>query len=137
MSQKKAAENIDLFEGWIARQTNADFKNLVRRGQLNRQEVAQQVGFAKSVLRQNPAVKARLERLEDDLRPIGILPEKKEQRFKEEKENKPKKYDVEAGQRSNDKRRLQELEAQCLELKAKLKRYEELSEVLTEMGIGL
>ena len=77
MSQKKAAENIDLFEGWIARQTNADFKNLVRRGQLNRQEVAQQVGFAKSVLRQNPAVKARLERLEDDLRPIGILPEKK------------------------------------------------------------
>ncbi|BBI76123.2 hypothetical protein HAALTHF_52920n [Vreelandella aquamarina] len=53
------------------------------------------------------------------------------------KENKPKKYDVEAGQRSNDKRRLQELEAQCLELKAKLKRYEELSEVLTEMGIGL
>jgi len=92
MSQKKAAENIDLFEGWIARQTNADFKNLVRRGQLNRQEVAQQVGFAKSVLRQNPAVKARLERLEDDLRPIGILPEKKEQRFQEEKENKPKKW---------------------------------------------
>ena len=136
MSQKKAAENIDLFEGWIARQTNADFKNLVRRGQLNRQEVAQQVGFAKSVLRQNPAVKARLERLEDDLRPIGILPEK-EQRFQEEKENKPKKYDVEAGQRSNDKRRLQELEAQCLELKAKLKRYEELSEVLTGVGIGL
>lgn len=137
MSQKKAAENIDLFESWIARQTNADFKNLVRRGQLNRQEVASQVGFAKSVLRQNPAVKARLERLEDDLRRIGILPEKTEQRVQQEKENKPKKYDVEASQRSYDKRRLQELEAQNLELKAKLKRYEELSEVLTEMGIEL
>ena len=51
MSQKKAAENIDLFEGWIARQTNADFKNLVRRGQLNRQEVAQQVSDKIQLLR--------------------------------------------------------------------------------------
>jgi phage-related minor tail protein len=135
MSQKKAAENIDLFEGWIGRQTNADFKNLVRRGQLNRQEVANAVGFSKSVLRQNPAVKARLAQLEDDLRPIGILPEKTEQRVQQEKENKPKKYDGEASRRSYDKRRLQELEAQNLELKVKLKRYEELSEVLTEMGI--
>lgn len=137
MSQKKAAENIDLFEGWIAGQTNADFKNLVRRGQLNRQEVAQQVGFSKSVLQQNPAVKVRLEKLENDLRSIGILPEKKVQRVQEEKEDKLKQYDVEASQRSYDKRRLQELEAQCLELKVKLKRYEELSEVLTEMGIEL
>lgn len=135
MSQKKAAENIDLFENWIARQTNADFKNITRRGQLNRQEIAYQTGFAKSVLQQNPSVKARLERLEDDLREKGILPQKTEQRVQQEKENKPKKYDGEASRRSYDKRRLQELEAQNLELKAKLKRYEELSEVLTEMGI--
>jgi len=137
MSQKKAAENIDLFESWIARQTNTDFKNIVRRGQLNRQEIAYGVGFSKSVLRQNPAVKSRLARLEDELRQKGTLPPKTEQLIQEEKENKLKKYDAEASRRSFDKRRLQELEAQNLELKAKLKRYEELSEVLTEMGIEL
>lgn len=137
MSQDRGEENIQKFEAWIASQTNADFKNISYRGSLKRSAIAQGTGFAKSVLQQNPAVKKRLEQLEDELRRKGILPPKTEQRLTEEKENKPKHYDASQNARRWDRNRLQKLEQENLELKTKLRRYEELSEVIAEMGIRL
>ena len=61
------------------------------------------------------------------------MPKKTEQRKAEE--NQPKMYDAEKSARAWDKNRLQKLEQEVIGLKAKLKRYEEIADVITEMGI--
>jgi len=72
--QEKARQNLDDFQSWVATQTDEDFKQIVFRGQLNRGEIAKAVGIGKSALRQNPAIKKALEKLEQDLRNRGVLP---------------------------------------------------------------
>lgn len=69
-----AKANVDTFNRWVEeRRAKGDWDQFVRRGQLNRTEMAKACNFAKSVLRQNPAVKSALEGLEAGLRCDGIL----------------------------------------------------------------
>jgi len=68
-----AEENFQRFVKWISAKTNADFKVLERRGLLNRTEISRECGFARSVLSQNPRIKARLQKLEAELRVQGVL----------------------------------------------------------------
>ena len=72
--QQKADQNLAIFLSWSASKTDADFREVVLRGQLNRKEIARECGFAKSVLLQNPRVRDSLKSLEADLREQGILP---------------------------------------------------------------
>ncbi|XGA78621.1 VPA1267 family protein [Halomonas sp. CH40] len=73
--QERAAANIAKFEVWASeRQVAGDWTDYIRQGQLNRTEIAAECGFAKSALRQNPAVKTALEALEVRLRAEGTLP---------------------------------------------------------------
>lgn len=58
----------------MASKTDADFRDMVVRGQLFRQEIAKECGFATSVLRQNPLVNEALKSLERQLRERGVLP---------------------------------------------------------------
>lgn len=58
----------------MASKTDADFRDMVVRGQLFRQEIAKECGFATSVLRQNPMVNEALKSLERQLRERGVLP---------------------------------------------------------------
>lgn len=69
-----AEENVQAFATWKASKSDDDFRSLVHRGQLSRKEVAIECGFAKSVLDQNPRIKAALRELEDSLRERGVLP---------------------------------------------------------------
>ncbi len=108
---------------------------------LNRGEVAKAIGIGKSALRQNPAIKTALENLEQNLRDRGVLPELTETAQAQRSE--PKRYDPSVNQRAMESRRLSVLEQENIELKArvatleaKLKRYGELSEVLTEFGVA-
>lgn len=139
--QQKARENLDSFQVWVATQTDEDFKQIIHRGQLNRGEVAKAIGIGKSALRQNPAIKEHLKILENDLRERGVLPpltgEAQVQRLA------PKRYDQTENRRVTESRRLSQLEQENVELKAKvteleakLKRYGELSEVLSEFGVA-
>ncbi|OOF29096.1 VPA1267 family protein [Salinivibrio sp. IB872] len=139
--QERARENLVAFQRWAATQTDDDFKQIVFRGQLNRGEVAKAIGIGKSALRQNPAIKSALEHLETDLREKGVLPPLTESAKQQRSEPKP--YDASAKQRSLESKRLSVLEQENIELKArvatleaKLKRYGELSEVLTEFGVA-
>ena len=52
--QQKADQNLAIFLSWSASKTDADFREVVLRGQLNRKEIARECGFAKRVLLQNP-----------------------------------------------------------------------------------
>ncbi|MEZ9369652.1 VPA1267 family protein [Shewanella sp. 10N.286.51.B2] len=137
--QQKAQQNLDAFLEWEATQDDDDFKEIVRRGQLNRVEIAKAVGFGKSTLSQNPAVVKNLKRLEDCLRERGVLPPLTEAAKKET--DKPKQYDNTANRKALDSKRLSALEAENIELKTKVKelkgkleRFGELSETLSEMG---
>lgn len=128
-------ETLAKFIAWEKSMTNSGFKQIVFRGNLNRGEIAKGCGFAKSVLRSNPAIKDRLEKLENKLRKNGVLPDKTEAKI--EADSQPKKYDGQKNKRNQDQNRLRRLEQENLELKAKLRRLEELSEVLSDMGISV
>ncbi|MDO2952876.1 MULTISPECIES: VPA1267 family protein [Gammaproteobacteria] len=139
--QERARQNLSAFQSWAATQTDDDFKQIIFRGQLNRGEVAKAIGIGKSALRQNPAIKTALDNLEQNLRDRGVLPELTETAQAQRSE--PKRYDPSVNQRAMESRRLSVLEQENIELKArvatleaKLKRYGELSEVLTEFGVA-
>jgi len=72
--QERAEQNFVTFRSWAASQGDGTFRDMVVRGQLSRTEIANVCGFAKSVLVQNPRVKAALKALEDELRARGVLP---------------------------------------------------------------
>lgn len=138
--QQKAQQNLEAFEVWKATQTDDDFKQIVFRGQLNRIEVAKGIGCGKSALNQNPALKKALKTLEDELRSKGVLPPLTD--AAKNNADKPKVYDNTANRKLLDSKRVSSLEAENIELKAKVKelekrleRFGELSETLSEMGL--
>lgn len=128
-------ESVASFVAWEKSMTNSGFKQIVYRGNLSRTDVAKGCGFAKSVLTQNPEVRKMLEGLENRLRETGVLPKATE--AKVEADSKPKKYDGQKNKLNQEQNRLRKLEQENLELKAKLRRFEELSEVLSEMGMSV
>lgn len=137
--QQIAQQNLDAFQSWVATQQDDDFKQIMFRGQLNRTEVANALGCGKSALKQNPELRKSLKQLEDDLRDKGVLPPLTDMAKSEI--DKPKKYDNTSNRKALDSRRLSSLEAENIELKAKVKelksqleRFGELSETLSEMG---
>ena len=137
--QQKAQQNLDAFQVWVATQQDDDFKQIVFRGQLNRIEVAKAVGCGKSALNQNPELRKSLKQLEDNLRDKGVLPPLTNTAKKDA--DKPKQYDNTENRKALDSKRLSSLEAENIELKAKIKelagkleRFGELSETLSEMG---
>lgn len=138
--QQKAQQNLEAFKVWKTTQTDDEFKQIVFRGQLNRIEVAKGIGCGKSALNQNPALKNALKALEDELRGKGVLPPLTDAAKKNE--GKPQAYDNTANRKLLDSKRVSSLEAENIELKAKvselekrLERFGELSETLSEMGL--
>ncbi len=128
--QQRAQQNIDAFMQWQATQSNDDFKQITLKGQLNRTEIAKAVGCGKSALLQNPALRNALRLLEDSLREKGVLPPLTDAASKAVAHN-----------RALESKRLCRLEAENIELKAKVKelenkltRFGELSETLSEIG---
>lgn len=73
--QAKAQENYAAFKAWASRQTDADFREISVKGRLSRQEICRECGFNRSVLLQNPRIKAELHDLEGRLRDAGVLPQ--------------------------------------------------------------
>lgn len=73
--KQSGAINLVRFEAWIAeRRRSGDWRDYVHSGKLSRKDMAAECDFAVSVLRQNPAVRDALEKLEVELREEGILP---------------------------------------------------------------
>ncbi|MCB8747009.1 hypothetical protein LHU53_08825 [Rhodoferax sp. U2-2l] len=72
--QQRSEQNLAAFVSWVAGKTDPDFREMVMRGQLSRQEIARECGFAKSVLLQNPRIKDALRDLEEQLRLRKVLP---------------------------------------------------------------
>ncbi|MGB0833426.1 MAG: VPA1267 family protein [Psychrobium sp.] len=128
---------FNAFESWKQTLSDDDFRQIIYRGQLSRKDMAKAIGCQTAVFRQNPLVKESLKNLEDDLRERGILPPLSPSTDKisdKLNKHKVKRNDVDA-------KHLSELEAENIELKARvsalenqLQRYTELSEAMSEMG---
>jgi len=72
--QQIARDNTERFRAWVEERDRAnDWTDYTRGDKLSRSDIAQECGFAVSVLRQNPAVKAELETLERRLRTLTVL----------------------------------------------------------------
>ena len=133
--QQKANQNLDTFLSWVASKTDADFREMASRGQLNRKEIASECGFAKSVLLQNPRVKDSLKALETELRERGILPPVADPATPPPASEAPNPRAV------ADKARLKRLEtenaslrAEVMELRGQLERYRLMDNVLSTSG---
>ncbi|PKG55233.1 VPA1267 family protein [Shewanella sp. GutDb-MelDb] len=131
--QQKAQQNLEAFISWSSTMTDDDFRQIVHRGQLNRVEVSKGVGCAKSVLLQNPRVRALLDELEVGLRKRGVLPQLTD--AANSVQDLPKVHDRTLLRRSQDSKRVAELEQEILTLKMQLERFKELSEVIHELGL--
>jgi|TARA_R110001592_G_scaffold319321_1_gene596864 uncharacterized protein YjgD (DUF1641 family) len=138
--QQKAEEYVRNFQIWASTQTDADFTRIIYRGQLNRGEVAKAIGCGKSALTQNPQLRTDLHQLEETLREKGVLPSLTQAAKANEKI--PKEYDQTVNRNILDSQQKSKLEVENIELKAKLvelekklKRFGELSETLSEMGM--
>ncbi len=133
--QQKSFQNIESFISWMASTQDDYFKQIIYRGKLNRNEVSKGCGFSKSVLLQNPKVKELLNDLEDSLRKRGVLPDLSD--VGQSKLINTKSYDKSYSKNIKDSKRVANLEQKVIELEAKLKRYQELAEVITDMGIDI
>lgn len=138
--KQQGQKNIDAFQAWTATQSDEDFLQLSRRGQLNREAIAKAAGIGKPALRQNPEIKRLLENLENELRAREVLPPLT--KASEQQKGKPQPYDVEATRRIRNDQRAANLEKENIELKARVRelerrlaRFGELSEALADMGM--
>ena len=133
--QQKAGQNLATFLWWVASKTDADYRGMVRRGQLSRQEIARECCFAKSVLLQNPRVNEALRALEAQLRERSILPPVADAA------RSPPSADAPNSHVAADKARLKRLEAEnaglraeVTELRSQLERYRLMDNVLSSTG---
>lgn len=133
-----AEENVQAFAAWKASKSDDDFRSLVHRGQLSRKEVAIECGFAKSVLDQNPRIKAALRELEDTLRERGVLPPAVEKPTGEEVTPMREPGKLRGALDAERLRRLETenagLKAEVAELKRALEKHAILSEALALTG---
>lgn len=134
--QQRSEQNLATFLSWMASKTDDDFREMVARGQLSRQEIARECGFAKSVLLQNPRVKDSLQALEAQLRERKVLPP-----VAETSESDAAPQVAPNPRTAADKARLKRLEsenaslrAELTQVRADLDRYQLIDSVLCSTG---
>jgi len=134
--QQRSEQNLATFLSWVASKTDDDFREMVARGQLSRQEIARECGFAKSVLLQNPRVKDALKTLETQLRERRVLPP-----VAETSESDAAPQATPNPRAAADKARLKRLEsenaslrAELTQVRADLERYRLMDSVLCSTG---
>lgn len=116
--QELAKENVEKFNDWHKTINDDDFRAMEHNGQLKRKLVAKGCGFAVSVLRQNPKVRALFVDLEDDLRNRGILPPLKEKESPNKDES--QELDQAEAKRGTQAAHASRLEQDIVELRAKV-----------------
>lgn len=138
--QQIAEQNHAAFLAWATSKSDGDFREYVHRGKLKRSEIAAECGFGKSALTQNPAIRAALETLENELRAAGVLAPLVASLPAGQKAEPPLR-DGDAKQRRQDSQRLNSLEQENAALRAELQaakqmldRHTLMTEFLEETG---
>jgi hypothetical protein len=121
MSQEKGERYFELFKTWESTMSDGDFADIVypSTGKLNRGQVKKLSGVSGEAIKNNSKVKKALDELENRLRKKGVLPPLTE--LGKQVDSSPKKYDNTANRNLLDSKRVTVLEAENIELKAKVK----------------
>lgn len=134
------AQTVQIFEAWATSASYADFRELTRRGILNRTAIAKELGFGPAAFSQNEGLAKALLHLENRLRADSVLPPLA---VNQNDSDEPRLVKREpGGQRAAmDAIRLQRLEqenallrAENAELKTAFTKYEFLREALSTTG---
>ena len=132
--QERAEQNFLAFQAWTTSKTDADFREMVTQGRLNRGEICRECGIGRSALVQNPRIKEALHELEEQLRARSILP------TQTPAVNVPPRAKGQL-QAATEAERLRKLEAENVglraelsELRRRLKRFEAMESLLAETG---
>ena len=132
--QERAEENFLAFRVWLATKTDADFREMVTQGRLNRGEICRECDFGRSVLLQNPRIKEALNELEEELRARGVLPALTTSEVVPLRA----KGQLQAATYAERLKRLEAenagLRAELTEVRQRLKRFEALEALLAETG---
>jgi len=143
MNGQEAAEAyLVRFQEWAANQSDADFRALARGGKLSRQEIFKGCGFGRSVLTQNPRVRAALADLEVLLRERGLLSQLATQQHGEDGVDEPEPLrqlgqadQAAVNTRMNElEKRVQLLLAENANLRGRLARFSHIENVLASTG---
>jgi hypothetical protein len=132
--QERAEQNFLAFQAWVASKSEADFRELVTQGRLNRGEICRECDFGRSALVQNPRIKEALQALEDRLRAGGVLPPVASSNATPLRA----KGQLQAATEAERLRKLEAenlgLRAELTELRRRLKRFESMEALLAETG---
>lgn len=113
---------LNMFKAWEASMSDDDFTDIIYPGKLNRGQIKKLSGVSDEAIKRNSKVKAALEELEERLRNKGLLPPLSDSGKKAK--SGPKKYDNTANRKLLDSKRISALEAENIELKAKVRELE-------------
>jgi predicted RNase H-like nuclease (RuvC/YqgF family) len=137
-----AKVTVAAFEAWKATQDDDSYSQIIYRGSLSRSEICKAIDCGRSALRQNPELKRQLDELEDNLRKRNVLPPLTAEAKAKKADTSPKLYSGEGKKLATQSNRLQALEVEVIDLRAKnaelereLSRLKELSDVVSELGM--
>jgi hypothetical protein len=118
MSQAQGLKYAQALEVWLATQSNDDFKRIIYRGKLNRNEIVKAIGCGQSAVKTNQKLIDLIKAKEDVLREENILPPLTP---KAQLNSDPiEKYDPQETKRMRDNQRSSVLEQSTVELKVQL-----------------
>lgn len=132
--QERAEQNFQVFQTWATSKTDADFREMVTQGRLNRGEICRECAFGRSALVQNPRIKDALHELEAQLRARGVLPAQAPVATVPLRA----KGQLQAATEAERLRKVEAenvgLRAELSELRRRLKRFEAMESLLAETG---
>ncbi|NMF87458.1 VPA1267 family protein [Aromatoleum petrolei] len=132
--QERAEQNFLAFQTWATSKTDADFREMVTQGRLNRGEICRECAFGRSTLVQNPRIKEALHELEEQLRSRGVLPAQ----APGDAVPLRAKGQLQAATEAERLRKLEAenagLRAELAELRRRLNRFESMESLLAETG---
>ncbi|CDT25298.1 VPA1267 family protein [Vibrio sp. 10N.247.311.14] len=138
----KGKATVAAFKAWIATQNDDSFTQIIYRGNLSRGEICKAIDCGRPALRQNPDLAKLLKELEDDLRERKVLPPLSDEGKAKRGDTSAKMYNGDGNKAVMQGNRLQALEREVMDLRARnavleqeLSRFKELSEVVSELGM--
>jgi len=131
--QQKAQENVQRLTTWITeRNIQKDFGEYERQGKINRQALCAELDFSRSVVNQNPTVRALIEEAESLWYGAKEQDKKAHEAARERSEKRVAKTNMEVSRLMDE---LARVKAENSELKARLRKYAAMEQVMQQTGM--
>ena len=131
--QQQARENVQRLTAWIAeRNVQKDYGEYERQGKINRQALCVELDFGRSVVNQNPTVRALIEEAESVWYGAKEQDKKAHEAARERSETRVAKTNMEVSRLMDE---LARVKAENSDLKARLRKYAAIEQVMQQTGM--